>query len=814
MIKPFRAQYGEYDNSHALLTWDKANGELPTSLLGLTDKPQFPTSPGEVWWPSVGCSPIEEWWALWWTTPDEKAKRSGMAKSEVAIWRIKDIGSIDDLSPFLEELCGIEQILSPPNSLLSNTAEALLSRSQKQPVIKDLDLWPGLLAALWKQLWPSAREHFSVCVAGQPPQGGEWQANPILFGTPPTRAQHWSHYPIFDGNTALGKIGRGALWLSGATDDTIDEIIHASPETGPALININKFARAAAHLDNFRDNNTPDSALSFLRTIATLAPQISQANQLKQEALEVVHDHIQNASAKFINALANLDSNQIPANKFLENEISTWIGTRLIAKEASDAVQLLSFLEPDTQQTWWQKSIQSALTKKLTKLSPKWATATLQWVALGASIEIIQSLLSSSSSNEDQLLAVADGSQLPNSSFPIIREFCKRLGWSRLHAWAAGKESSPAVAFTIQRAFPTSAMDGLVYLLNSLPGKAVLTEYLSHPESTPVASVAQRTVNDSSLIDSLDPAVDSWRRLWAEHIQHGGATWPDRVDTDTAKTDLLNAILEGGTSYGLAKTLAEDLSENALAFPQLDKVLSILPMDEQTALAKQVAQVLITKVNAGHTLSLPSPYVLKEVFKELILAPPSAQFIASLFQWDANIEEEAVRKWLTKLSGDEIATISHILGSHIQALSWKKIAQDIYKRSLHERSLKKLANSCSDLLPILSQLRLKFSKTPSSSIDPADKKQLLLEIARLGADTVTDGLHDLWERAGGKRKHLELYGTPESQWQHAVFRAEDGKLKGGVGALLEALEKEIPHNQELKELKDMWQLLNRKRRLF
>jgi hypothetical protein len=59
-----------------------------------------------------------------------------------------------------------------------------------------------------------------------------------------------------------------------------------------------------------------------------------------------------------------------------------------------------------------------------------------------------------------------------------------------------------------------------------------------------------------------------------------------------------------------------------------------------------------------------------------------------------------------------------------------------------------------------------------------------------------------------------LNGTPESQWQHAVFRADDGKLKGGVGALLNALENEIPHNPELKELKKMWQLVNRKRIFF
>lgn len=813
MIKPFRAQYGERDNSHALLAWDKINGELPTSLLGLTDKPQFSTSPGEVWWPSVGCCPIEQWWALWWTTPDEKAKRSGMAKSEVAIWRIEDIGNVDDLSPYLEELCGAGQIVSPSTSLLNNTTEALLSGSSKQPVIKDLELWPGLLAALWKQLWPNARKQFSAYVAGQPPQGGEWHANPILFGTPSTRALHWNNYPVFDGNTTIKQIGRGAQWLSGVRDDTLDEIIQTCPEISPELKNINRFSRAADHLEKCRDNNSPDSALSFLRTIVTLAPEKSQAASLKQEALEAVRDHIQDASAGFVSSLANLDNKQIPADVFLADEISKWTKNTLPTEQTDRAIQLISFLKPDGPKNWWQNTVQAALAGELRHLSPPWALATFQWIAHGASQDIIQSLLPASSKNEEQLLAVAEKSH-PGSTIPLIQKFSKRMGWSRLHAWAAGAGSSPDIAFEAQRDFPINPMEGLVYLLKSLPGKAALTEYLSHPESTPVEVVAQRTANDSSLLTSLDAAVDPWRRLWAEHILLGGPAWPDGINADIAKMNLLNAVLHGDATYGLVKALAEDLSETALTFPQIDEVLTILPMDEQAALAKKIAQKLINEVNAGHQLSNPGQNVLREVYKTLTSITPSGQLIACLFEWDANIEEETARAWLTRLPGEEIADIGDLLGNRINALAWKNIAQDIFKRSFQEHSLKILANDCYNLLPSLSQLRFRFSNMSGAPINKTEKNQLLIEIARLGADTTAEGLHDLWERAGGKRKHLKLNGTPESQWQHAVFCADDGKLKGGVGALLNALENEIPHNPELKELKKMWQLVNRKRIFF
>ena len=80
-----RARYGVKDNGHALLWQNDSSVKLPPSLLGLSDRPQGYEQPGEQWWPSVGCAPLSEYWALWWTVPDNSAQRGGMVRSEVAI---------------------------------------------------------------------------------------------------------------------------------------------------------------------------------------------------------------------------------------------------------------------------------------------------------------------------------------------------------------------------------------------------------------------------------------------------------------------------------------------------------------------------------------------------------------------------------------------------------------------------------------------------------------------------------------------------------------------------------------------------------
>ncbi len=106
MIRPLRVRYGAQDNMHGLMEWEGHPARPPAALLGLTDKPPGSYSPGERWWPSVGCGPVENWWALWWTRPDEQALRGGMVRSDVLLWRLDEVGAVESLLPALETLGG------------------------------------------------------------------------------------------------------------------------------------------------------------------------------------------------------------------------------------------------------------------------------------------------------------------------------------------------------------------------------------------------------------------------------------------------------------------------------------------------------------------------------------------------------------------------------------------------------------------------------------------------------------------------------------------------------------------------------------
>ena len=148
MKRPLRARYGARDNMHALLAWDGDPARLPDNLADLTDKPPNASAPGDRWWPSVGCGPLDDWWALWWTQPDDEATRAGMVRSEVALWHLDEIGDVTDLLPVLHALSGRTSLPTPPDARLGAVVEALMTADRRRPVYLDLETWPAVLAAL------------------------------------------------------------------------------------------------------------------------------------------------------------------------------------------------------------------------------------------------------------------------------------------------------------------------------------------------------------------------------------------------------------------------------------------------------------------------------------------------------------------------------------------------------------------------------------------------------------------------------------------------------------------------------------------
>jgi hypothetical protein len=354
-----RARYGAKDNSHTLLWQSDPAIKLPIALLGLTDRPQGYEQPGEVWWPSVGCAPLGEYWALWWTLPDSSAKRGGMVRSEVALWLRAEIGALPDLAGVLQELIG-QSIPSASPQRLSSFAEAVLNPGDNASVVLGLDDWPGLLAGLWPRLSLSLRRQFSARVALTPPQSGESVAEPWVYAAPSGRRLQWPRREKVDVSPLTPS--RAAQWLVGYQDAFLEEVLAAYGPDWPDLAALRRAARAAEGLERLRHDSTAvdvAQAIALLRALVML-PSTKVTLKLQHEVIGSIERNLPAANYATIKSLNSVPS-QFGQGDLLEGAVRVWAGNHILGLTSEEAGELLSYAANLGSSVWWCNGIKGAL---------------------------------------------------------------------------------------------------------------------------------------------------------------------------------------------------------------------------------------------------------------------------------------------------------------------------------------------------------------------------------------------------------------------------------------------------------------------
>lgn len=787
---------------HDLLDWEGHPARLPAELLGLTDKPWGSYAPGDRWWPSVGCGPVGEWWALWWTQPDEQARRGGMVRSEVALWRLDEVGAVDDLRPVMESL-GQGPISLPSTELLGAVAEALISPNAGPPVLRDLDVWPGVIVALWARLWPEARRAFSARVAVSPPQSGESVAPNWIFCVPPERTPQWSGHPLITAAPGKMSLSRAARWLVGEADSSFDEVVAACPSLPGNLGHLGRVARAAERLEHLRKVPEPEQALALLRTLLALGPTPNAAAALKTEGLGALVRGLTDASSALVRSLANIDLACLPEGRTLESALEAWISRRAPALPLDEAVLLLEMLLPDQAKNWWWQAVHTSLSRGLMNPEPRWARAALHWLGLSKAAGVLQTLLPATEEVEQRLLDVTSGVELAKTALQQLREQAAERGWSRLHAWAVMQALSPQEAFRAQRAFPGDPFAGLVLLIEHLPGATIVEEAVTKPDMQLTGLVAQRTARDPELLGPLDASHPAWRALWAAHVRAGGVCWPPGANREALGGGLLDAVLAGDEPDGLVMSLAEGLADTALDHPERAAVWDALSTTGRAELLPRVAEALVRRCEAGCIISTPERELSDAVLLRARQTCPSARVLAALLTWNVQIDEQEAIRWLDGPRRSEWGAVADTMGRAVLVRAWERAAREIYNRCRYITELRPAAEACRELLFPLQRLLLSLAGRPKTAGSLENSLLLVNGVAELGASLAPDRLDDLWERAGGKRKHLNSWGAPDVRWRNAATLAQRGALSGGLAALVRVLRDDFPYNKDLQELETL-----------
>lgn len=795
-----RARYGAKDNGHALLWQSNPSVKLPTALLGLTDRPQGYELPGEQWWPSVGCAPLGEYWALWWTLPDTDAQRGGMVRSEVALWPLVDIGALPDLFGVLEELSGTPVAAASPERLCS-LAEAVLNPGESTPVVLGLEDWPGLLAGLWLRLSPSLRRRFSARVALTPPQSGQSVAEPWVYGAPSGRRLQWTGRQSVE--TVPPRASRAAQWLAGQQDALLEDILAAYGPDWPDLAALRRAARGAEGLKLLRSPFTAldmPQIISLLRTLVTL-PDTETTHALQQEAITGIVTHLPVADYPALKSLANIHLSADSARPLVLGVVA-WVENRVLTLALPDAGDLLSRAVKNELEAWWRQGVCEALRLGFTQGSGAWPTQILRWLGSPPAHPALDEMLPSDSATETVLLAVAEQNALPDGELQACQTQCKRRNWSRLHARILHKGAAPKLQLPMQLAFLGDVKPGLTYLVDALPSDIVLAQTLATPEPPLLPLVAERTRQQPGLLDKLDPRQTPWRRLWLAHIQAGGAHWPPGVDQTQLARQLMDALLNEAEADCLVMALADDLADTALAHPERRQLWSTLGRHAADHLLTACARYFVQSIQ---NFDEPEPALSRAILAHTKSGSRSALLIATVASWSVCSDEQIVSRWLEQ-SYDTSWTqaTAERLGQVAAQRCWTRLAATMYSQVKRGNSpLAFGVQACLGLLPWWDQRAFAwlYAPSPGTALDPSVMTQ---RVAQLGAELASHEALQYWERVGGHRKDIIDNAPPTAQWQDVARSARNGGINNGLSRLVEELLTTFPENKDLQELEKIF----------
>lgn len=793
---PVRATYGEKDNMHTLLSCSGDGHALPSPLGGFTDKPQGHLGPGECWWPSVGCGPFGDWWAIWWSVPDHRAARAGMARAEVALWPIEDVSEIDDLGKVMESLNGGVPVPPASPKLLAAVAEALI-RDSDVPLIADLELWPGVLAGLWPRLWPAARREFAAWVTLSPPQVGDSKYIPWLYAVPSGREKQWPSHVIVN-PLDTPSISRGASWLTGNFDATLDELIVECPFPDGSTTHLNRVARAAERLDRVRNSPDAASGTELARTLAAIDPRPTGAQQLKKEALDAVRMNLGSAPLSAIRALANLDALHYPTDAMPSTALRQWTVYQLPNLPPDDLGIVLNVFLTGKAQPWWLTAFRDAMREGLNCLQPAWCNVILFWMCHIPDLSELSSSIINSAELEFAVIDAFANSKFTEEQLQALRGATYTFEWARLHATTVSCLFPTVDAIKEQLRFPANPWDGAELLLQGAHDEDVVRSAVELEDARLVSKAASLSIAKPTLLRGMDLEVKGWRQVWVKHVAGGGNPWPSGIAMDVEASKFLHAVLSGQYERGPIARLTPDFAGAALGFPGREKIWSHLDSEEARLLVQETAKLLLTKLDQGEKFSQPELPLSDAVLTQAGQIKLTAHAVVTIVSWNVALEERAVRSWIRQIS--LTGEVGRQIGRLICDRHWNNAANDLYLRFISgEQEVLAALSECRDQLWWWERIHVMAPDSAGTTVPTRD--DLVRRAGELGGDLAATSLDDIWERAGGSLKVLLAHGTPAERWNHACRKANDGALYGGLLALVNVVLADLPNNHQLDELR-------------
>ena len=803
MIFPLCATYGFKNNSHDFLEWD-GDDKPPRELLGLTDKPAGHVIPKEQWWPAVSCRQVGEWWAIWSIIPDPEAPRAGMVKSKVFLWPINEISKVNNLEKYISILVGDEQKpLSTADQYFIDDLLNELTSSDQALIIDSISLVPHIINILWKNLWDEAKVNFSVRVSFTPPQAFNRANHPTFYCVPSSLTNQWFNQNVKiivpqDGT----ELSRAARYLNDNNDATISELIKVCGQRSGNIKLLGRLARAADNIDIYRRDNDAGSIISALRSIIACAAQPSEASVLKSELLLPLKAHFANNSITIdqVLSLSNLSEDNVLGDRLPNKELSNWIYEHLPLVIPDKLISIFERCSPKKSRGWWWESIEDGIKRLFNTTNAD--DKLINWVLMDAFDSLAEKFIYKSKDADNRIFTLAKVKQLSPSELKKLETIARNRSFPQVYSLVIHQLYSEISVISKQIDSMNGWEKGLPHLVEHLASSTVLEAIELEELAFIIPLVAERCIEDASVIKKLDIDKKGAFTLWCLQLEEGGSFYPSLADKNSFNIKLYNNLTSELTNNLLDRIITE-MAEYLLTLSDRTDLWARFDITQRKKIADIFAGVLASSSNTRFKL------VMKEV--ELIQSIKnhfnsnsnlSPQLLISCLSVPISTNEHEVLRWVFKVNSFDWSIYINKLGEITQLHQWRHLAKELYKESYgflgNKTYLKPAVDHCASLLGTWERTTVSIK---GGGLTTQNKECVINRVSALAAELAHDRLEYIWQKAGGNLGVLHSYGSSSERWHHAVRTAESGALVDGVKGLLNQLLEEYPNNPDLKELK-------------
>jgi TIR domain len=724
--------FGEEGRAHALLSTSIPKSEIPGALWGLTDRPAFLYQSAQ-WTTLDRCGPVEGGWAFW-RSFDDSRRRAGMVQSHVRFVRDGDIARLGDLLPLFTSLPttlqenptsetlevpelgeeGIKEVVIPEGFVQFVRLWCDQTRSLPVVIPDDVDLL-ATIRALWAGLWPRARRRIA-CQTGFGPDTLDLSHPALIVATPVSTLSRWSEYPVVrpDSDEVPREDGVEG-YLCGGPAPRFRKLVQQCPDLSEACGDFSKLSRAAEFVQAMHDGSAGvDDLLALVRLLAYLFPTPSQADSVKREAMQALHDRFADSGSQLTTAISNLDLTAFSnANERLAGLISTWVHGQGCSPSSEELPPIVQKALVGGGEEWWRGAVLAGLRKAIDdSLStptepPVWKCLWRIWLAepkaIAATGAFWPTHLIESDSCDFNLARVCPKSMSPNVAESVAK-IAVKLKFSRLHGAALAAYLDSKIAIARQCDFVGNVRQGLLEIARRQGGRAFVAYAAENAKNILLELADSLVLEDPTLMAELNPDVEGWRRIWVSFMKGGGRAF-DYVPSQTSCMErLFNAWAKGdAVTQELVSKLAVDPEADILDVAGRADIWTRLPREEKERFLTKTARAWLRRFwVAGGTR--PEEPLAKTILLELRTATPgslAAARIGDFLGIFPEIGESAFIMLFDAGSSTAITlNLAEKLGQHARAQKWSRFADHVYDRwSKVERvDYFRILQQCRDLM--------------------------------------------------------------------------------------------------------------------